>query len=121
MNLPVVVLATILWLCVLSLVDSFSEICISIWIRHKRRVAARRAQEAAMPVIGFLSSRSPDERAHLLAAFHRGLDENGYVERQNITIESRTANGNPDRLLAAAQALLRARRTGIRDGDQATP
>ena len=60
-----------------------------------------------MPVIGFLSSRSPDERAHLLAAFHRGLDENGYVERQNITIEYRWAEGQYDRLPTLAVDLAR--------------
>jgi putative ABC transport system substrate-binding protein len=41
---------------------------------------AARAQKLALPVVGFLSSRSPDDSAHLVAAFHRGLSENGYVE-----------------------------------------
>jgi putative tryptophan/tyrosine transport system substrate-binding protein len=41
---------------------------------------AARAQQPAMPVIGYLSSRSPDDTAHLVAAFRRGLGENGFVE-----------------------------------------
>jgi len=42
-----------------------------------------RAQQSAMPVIGYLSSRSPHETAHLVAAFRWGLGENGFVEGQN--------------------------------------
>jgi putative tryptophan/tyrosine transport system substrate-binding protein len=41
---------------------------------------AARAQQPAMPVIGYLSSRSPNDTAHLVAAFRRGLGENGFVE-----------------------------------------
>ena len=48
---------------------------------------AARAQQAAMPVIGLLSTRSPDESAHLLAAFRRGLAGNGFAEGQNVAIE----------------------------------
>ena len=65
-----------------------------------------RAQQAAMPVIGYLSSRSPDETAHLVAAFRRGLGENGFVEGQNVTIEYRWALGQYDRLPAMALELL---------------
>src|SRR5262249_3944613 len=68
---------------------------------------AARAQQAAMPVIGYLSSRSPDETAHLVAAFRRGLGENGFVEGQNVTVEYRWALGQYDRLPAMALELVR--------------
>jgi putative ABC transport system substrate-binding protein len=68
---------------------------------------AARAQQPAMPVIGYLSSRSPDDTRHLLAAFLRGLNEAGYVEGQNITIEYRWALGQYDRLPALAAELVR--------------
>jgi ABC-type uncharacterized transport system substrate-binding protein len=58
-----------------------------------------------MPVIGYLSSRSPDDTRHLLAAFLRGLNEAGYVEGQNVTIEYRWALGQYDRLPAMAAEL----------------
>ena len=46
-----------------------------------------RAQEAAMlPTVGYLNIRSPEETAHLIAAFRRGLAENGYAEGQSVTI-----------------------------------
>ena len=53
---------------------------------------ALRAQQKAMPVIGFLGSASPD-RNPVLAAFHQGLGETGYVERQNMAFEYRWAEG----------------------------
>jgi hypothetical protein len=68
---------------------------------------AARAQQPAMPVIGYLSSRSPDDTAHLVAAFRRGLGENGIVEGQNVTIEYRWALGQYDRLPAMASELVR--------------
>ena len=69
-------------------------------------LAARRAA-TAMPVIGYLSSRSPDDTAHLVAAFRRGLSERGFVEGQNVTIEYRWALGQYDRLPAMAWELVR--------------
>ena len=69
--------------------------------------SAARAQQPAMPLIGYLSSRSPDDTRHLLAAFLRGLNEAGYVEGQNVTIEYRWALGQYDRLPAQAAELVR--------------
>src|SRR4051794_33495246 len=65
-----------------------------------------RAQEA-MPVIGFLSSRSPDESSALVAEFRQGLRESGYVEGQNVAIEYRWAEGSYDRLPSFAADLVR--------------
>jgi putative ABC transport system substrate-binding protein len=66
-----------------------------------------RAQQPAMPVIGFLSPRSPDESAHLVAAFRRGLAETGAVEGQNLAVEYRWGLGDYDRLPALAAELVR--------------
>ena len=67
---------------------------------------ATRAQQPAMPVIGFMSSRSPEDSAHLVAAFRRGLAEGGFVEGQNVATEFRWANGDYDRLPAMAADLV---------------
>ena len=45
---------------------------------------AARAQQATIPVVGFMSARSPEDSAHLVAAFRRGLGEGGFVEGQNV-------------------------------------
>jgi putative tryptophan/tyrosine transport system substrate-binding protein len=67
---------------------------------------ALRAQQKAMPVIGFLSSTSPGPFAPLLAAFHRGLSETGYVDGQNVAIEYRWADGRYERLPELAAELV---------------
>ena len=69
---------------------------------------AARAQQA-MPVIGFLSSRSPGESAHLVTAFRGGLTESGFVEGQNMVIAFRWAEGHYDRLPSLAIDLVNSR------------
>jgi len=66
-----------------------------------------RAQQPAMPVVGFLSSASQEPFAHLVAAFRRGLSEVGYVEGRNVVIEFRWAENQYDRLPALATDLVR--------------
>src|SRR5947209_4976245 len=65
------------------------------------------AQQPAMPVIGLLHSASPGPLASETAGFRQGLKETGYVEGQNVAIEYRWAEGQPDRLLALAAELVR--------------
>jgi putative ABC transport system substrate-binding protein len=65
------------------------------------------SQQAAMPVIGYLSSRSPDDTTHLLAGFRQGLADGGFIEHQNVTIEYRWALGQYDHLPALATELTR--------------
>src|SRR5256885_802700 len=64
------------------------------------------AQQPLIPVVGFLSSRSPAESAGVVAAFRKGLSETGYAESQNVSIDFRWAEGHSDRLPALASELV---------------
>ena len=68
---------------------------------------AARAQQTAMPVIGFLHGTSPEARRAEVAEFHRGLSEISYVEGRNVAVEYRWAEGNYDRLPALAADLVK--------------
>jgi putative ABC transport system substrate-binding protein len=68
---------------------------------------AARAQQRSRPVVGFLSSRSPDESDSAVSAFRHGLGQAGYSEGKNVTIEYRWAEGHYDRLPELAAELVR--------------
>src|SRR5262250_2961100 len=70
---------------------------------------AARAQQPAMPVIGYLETRSPDTQADRLRAFRQGLKDTGYVEGENVRIEYRWAENQVDRLPMLAAELVRQR------------
>ena len=70
---------------------------------------ATRAQQSAIPLIGFLSSRSLNDSRHLVDAFRTGLQANGYIEGKNVAVEYRWAEGQYDRLPALAAELVRSR------------
>jgi putative ABC transport system substrate-binding protein len=74
---------------------------------------AARAQQPSMPVVAFISSRSPDESASAVVAFRQGLAEAGYVEGQNVEITFRWAEGHYDRLPMMAADLARRQVTVI--------
>jgi putative tryptophan/tyrosine transport system substrate-binding protein len=65
-----------------------------------------RAQQASIPVVGFMSGRAPEDSADLVTAFRQGMAESGFVDGQNVTIEFRWANGDYDRLPALVADLV---------------
>jgi len=67
---------------------------------------AARAQQGAMPVVGFLNTLGQNDRPNLPAAFRRGLGETGYVDGRNVAIEYRFAENQHDRLPALAADLV---------------
>lgn len=67
---------------------------------------AAQAQNAALPVIGFLHSRGPEDAAYIAAGFRRGLRDAGFIDGQNIRIEYRWARGQYDQLSALAKELV---------------
>jgi putative ABC transport system substrate-binding protein len=68
---------------------------------------AVRAQQSAVPVVGFLSSQSAATSAYLVAALRQGLNESGFIEGQNVAMEYRWADGRYDQLPALAAELVR--------------
>ena len=74
---------------------------------------AARAQQPAMPVVGFLSARAPGDAPQLLAAFRQGLKDTGFVEGRNVAIEYRWAEGQNERLPGMAADLVRRQVTVI--------
>ena len=68
---------------------------------------AARAQQTAMPVVGFLHSASPDGNADRVRAFREGLKESGFVEGENLAVEYRWADNQVGRLPALAAELVR--------------
>jgi putative ABC transport system substrate-binding protein len=72
-----------------------------------------RAQQPAMPVIGFLHSHLPDTGGERLRAFRQGLKETGYIEGQNVAVEYHSAGGDPDRLRSLVTDMIRRRVAAI--------
>jgi putative ABC transport system substrate-binding protein len=74
---------------------------------------AARAQQPALPVVGFVRDGSADGNARFVAAFRKGLNENGYVDGQNVTVEYHWFEGQYDRLPALMADLVRRRVAAI--------
>ncbi|MGB8142050.1 MAG: ABC transporter substrate-binding protein, partial [Pseudolabrys sp.] len=72
---------------------------------------AASAQQPAMPVIGYMSARSPEDTTQVLKAFYKGLGEGGFVSGQNVNVEYRWAHGDYGRLPALAAELVQKRVT----------
>jgi putative ABC transport system substrate-binding protein len=70
---------------------------------------AARAQPSAMPVIGLVDPRSPDDFAYLLRAFRQGLKDTGFVEGENVMVEYRLADNRPEQIPALVADLVRRR------------
>ena len=81
---------------------------------------AARAQQAAMPVIAFISGRSADASARYVAAFRKGLNETGYVEGKSVVVEYNWLEGHYDRLPALLTDLIR-RRVAVLTTPGSTP
>jgi putative tryptophan/tyrosine transport system substrate-binding protein len=80
-----------------------------------------RAQQPTMPVIGFLNGGLPDGYEPMVAAFHQGLKETGYIEARNVLVEYRWAEGHYDRLPALAADLVRREAMVIAANTSAVP
>jgi putative ABC transport system substrate-binding protein len=65
-----------------------------------------RAQQPAMPVIGYMSARSPEDTVEVLKAFHNGLEQGGFIDSPNVNIEYRWARGDYSRLPVLATELI---------------
>ncbi len=82
---------------------------------------AAQAQQPAMPVIGFLHASSLEPMSRFLSAFKAGLKESGYIDGENVTIEFRFAEGQPDRLPALAAELVHRQVTVVATGGAEFP
>src|SRR5260370_19440702 len=82
---------------------------------------AARAQQPAMPVIGFLHSQSPETYAEMMRGFRQGLKDSGYIEGETLAIEYRSANNEMDPLPAVSTDLVRRRVAVIATGGGTVP